>query len=82
MGLPVGAVRWIMRDDITGFGGSTHLTPLIVLADYFSNEFTCECFFIGIQPGGMEFDHKISVPVRQAAYRAARMIFSNSFGIK
>jgi hydrogenase 3 maturation protease len=80
MGLPVGAVRWVKREEITGFGGSTHLTPLVILADYFSSEMGCDCYFIGIQPESVEFDHKINLSVREAARKVAGMIFSKYLG--
>lgn len=71
LGAQVGGFLWLERDRVTGFGGSTHLLPLSILADFLVRELNCEIYFIGIQPGKLAYDAPKSRAVRKSVERIA-----------
>lgn len=74
MGLAPGSVRLVDVDSIGGFSASTHSLPLVMLIQYLLLRVSCRVALVGIQPGNLDFDGRISPAVRRAACRLAREI--------
>ncbi len=69
---PAGTYAWVERNDIEGFGGSTHLLPLSVFAQYLVDEFHCQIAFVGIQPARISFDVDVSPVVLKTVHEVAQ----------
>ncbi len=73
---PPGAWAWVDWQDAGGFGGSTHLLPLSVFAEYLIHEFACQVAFIAIQPLQLDFGSGVSRPVQKAIREITRDLAS------
>ena len=72
MGDAPGTIRVLDWRDSTGFGPSTHLQPPSTFAEYLIVETGCEVVLLGIQPARLDFDTRLSAPVRAAVGRVRR----------
>jgi hydrogenase 3 maturation protease len=76
-----GEIYWLDRREIAGpsaasFAASTHTLPLPVIAHYLASDLGCEVALIGIQAGGMTFDHTPSPAIQQAAQHVAAKLWA------
>jgi hydrogenase 3 maturation protease len=63
MGLPPGSARIVEKDEITGFGFSTHALPLSVLVDRLQKDSGAFVTVVGIEPLNVGFGKTLSEPV-------------------
>lgn len=77
---PAGSYAWVDRNEIDGFGGSTHLLPLSVLAEYLVDELHCQVVFLGIQPARIEFDVDVSPVVLKTVSEVAQELLTLLLG--
>ncbi len=61
-----GEIRLFDLDAVDGFGASTHMLPLALLAQYLQVEFRCVVLGIGIQPRSLDFGASLSAEVWSA----------------
>jgi hydrogenase 3 maturation protease len=69
MGAKPGSIQVLDWRDSAGFGPSTHLQPPSTLAEFLMAELGCEVALIGIQPASLDFDLRLTPPVRRAVTR-------------
>jgi hydrogenase 3 maturation protease len=74
MSLRPGSVALVPVDRIDGLSAATHSLPLRLVADYLIKRLSCRAAIIGIQPGSLCFDGRLSRPVLRAARGVARDI--------
>jgi hydrogenase 3 maturation protease len=77
---PAGTYAWVDRNAIEGFGGSTHLLPLSVFAEYLVYEFHCQVAFVGIQPARINFDAGVSPVVLKTVHEVAQELLTMLVG--
>ena len=61
-----GTIQLVELDRVRGFSASSHSLPLSVLAGFLMQEFQCEVALCCIQPQTLEFEAKLSTPVKKA----------------
>ncbi len=61
-----GTIKFVELDQVRGFSASSHSLPLSVLAGFLVQEFHCEVALCCIQPQSLEFEAKLSAPVKKA----------------
>jgi hydrogenase 3 maturation protease len=76
MGEEPGMIKWLHRDQISGYSAATHGLPLNLLADYLSDQVKCQVGLIGIQPGinmhAMTAPYQLTPRVKYAVTRITR----------
>lgn len=61
-----GTIQFVELDQVRGFSASSHSLPLSVLAKFLVQEFQCGVGLCCIQPQSLEFEAKLSAPVKKA----------------
>ncbi len=78
IGLSPGEFRRVPPERISGLSAGTHGLPLSVMIEYV-RPLAGQILFIGIQPGQMADEDRLSDPVRNGADRLAGIITRGSF---
>lgn len=73
---PPGTIQFVELDQVRGFSASSHSLPLSVLAKFLVQEFHCGVGLCCIQPQSLEFEAKLSSPVRKAVTALVKEIAS------
>ena len=63
MGLPPGSLQIVEKNEITGFGFSTHSLPLSIFISYLEDNAAASITVVGIEPLNTGFGKKLSKPV-------------------
>jgi hydrogenase 3 maturation protease len=71
-----GEARLLSEEEIPGDTLSTHAFPLGVIARILARDTGSEIFFLGIQPGNMEWNTGLSSPVKETAQEIIRLMSS------
>jgi hydrogenase 3 maturation protease len=69
-----GEIRLIPEDVIPDKSLSTHSIPLRVITRILAEDTGSEVFFLGIQPGSMEFGEGLSQPIKESAAEIIKLI--------
>lgn len=77
MNLPPGSIRRIPLDESTGSSEMTHGIPILPLLNYYG--LSCLVTTIGIQPKILDFSTELSVPLRKAAKKVAKIILRSKY---
>lgn len=69
-----GAIQVVDPEQVNGFGASTHLQPLSILAQYLRNELACEVSILGIQAQSSSLGAGLSPDVLSSCHELATFV--------